>query len=272
MNSGKFFLCVGIFGFAIFLVSLRFHPAPKALIADFITPFLSQKKDFEWELDNSSTLKKSKIELLQQIESLNHEILKLKSENQRLHKLKQVNKDLIRLLDIQGREDYDYLAARIITRDPANGGRRVRIDRGTTDNVRVGQAVLAKGFLYGRIHECSKHSSVVLTILDPNCKISVRIANENLHGILFGSERERWKLKPTCIVRYLPRDFEYKEGLGVETSGYSTMIAGSIPVGSLVTAKSGKVTKNIDQLYKIGYVKPLAFTEEFNFVTILIKK
>ena len=261
---------MGIFIIVLFLI--RFHPSSKSLIVDFLSPFLVKKKNLEWQLKNRSTIQKSKIELIKQIENLQQEIEFLHFENRKLHNLKQVNKELNRLLNVEGRPDYDYLPARIISRDPANGGRKVRLDRGILDGVKIGQPILAQGYLYGRILETSKHTSLVLTILDPNCKISVKIANTNLHGVLFGLEKEAWKMNPSCIIKFLPRDFEYQPGMKVLTSGYSTLIPGAIPVGVLSPNRTGNVTEIVDQLYKVANLKTLDLREEFDYITILMKR
>ena len=268
----KISVVVGMGVFIIVLLLLRFHPSSKSVIVDFLSPFLVKKKNLEWQVKNRSTIQKSKIELLKQIEQLKQEIENLHLENRKLHNLKQENKELNRLLSLEGRPNYDYLPARIISRDPASGGRKVRLDRGILDGVKVGQAILVGGYLYGRILETSKHTSLVITILDQNCKISVKIANTNLHGILSGLEKEAWKISPFCIINFLPRDFEYQPGMMVRTSGYSTLIPDAIPIGVLAPNKEGKVTEIVDQLYKVANLKPLDLTEEFDYVTILMKR
>ena len=251
------------------LLWIRYHPTPRTLIVDFVAPFLIEKKDLESRLSSDAATSKTKIELIQENkrlkEGLDNLILRLRESRI----LKQENLELRGLLDLQKLRNVNYIAARIISKDPASGGRRLRIDRGKTHGVAVGQAVLAKGFLYGRILETSDQTALILTIIDPNCKISVNIIDTNIHGILSGRKTDRWKASPLCALKYLPRDVEYKSGMKVETSALGTMISAKIPVGELVPNTADEMTESVDHLYRIANVKPLDLFHEINFVTIV---
>ena len=251
------------------LAWIRYHPTPRTSIVDFVAPFLVKKKDIELRVN--SKLPKTKIELIQDNERLNKKIESIQLRLQESRKLVQENKELRDFLNLPSRVDFNYVAARIISRDPASGGRRVRIDRGAAHHLAVGQAVLSNGFLYGRILEVSDQTALVVTIIDPNCKVSVNIANTNINGVLFGQKRDRWKAKPVCLIKYLPRDFDYQAGMKVETSELGTIIPPEIPVGELVPKKEGKVTEAIDNLYRVAFLKPLSLHQKMNFVMILTK-
>ena len=241
------------------------------MIVDFIAPFLIKKKEIELSLSNPSALPKTKIELIKENERLNEEVTKLKARVRELNFLRHENSELRKLTDVLKRTDFVYTKARIVSRDPASGGRRVRIDRGATQGIAVGQPVLANGYLYGRVLETSDQTALILTVIDPNCKISVKIAGTNIHGILEGQQKERWKVNPLCIIKYLPRDYEYKAGMKLETSTLGTIIPPRIPVGELIQNQSNRVTKTIDNLYKIAYLKPLNLLQEINFVLVVTK-
>ena len=250
---------------------IRFHPFARSLIVDFVAPFLVKKKDIELRFDNKSRVPKTKIELIQENERLKEQIVHLNLRLREFRVLEHENSELRGLLELQKQPSLNYIAARIISSDPISGGRRVRVDQGAAHGVAVGQAVLAAGYLYGRILETSDQTALVLTILDPNCKLSVNILDTNIHGILFGQKREQWKVNPMCIIKYLPRDFEYKPGMKIETSTLGTIIPPNIPVGELVHNESGKITETIDNLFKVAIMKPLDLFEEINFVTIVTK-
>ena len=252
------------------LVWMRYNPTARAMIVDFIAPFLIKTKEIELRFGKPA-LPKTKIELIKENEFLNEEISRLKARLQELRVLRQENTELRKLLKISKRHSFDYITARRINKDPANGGRRVRIDRGAAHGVRVGQPVLANGYLYGRVLEISDQTALVLTIIDPNCKISVRLSGTNIHGILAGRQGARWKVNPLCTVNYLPRDFTYKAGMKVETSAYGTVIPPKIPVGQLVRDEFDQVAKAIDNLYKVANLKPLNLIQETNFVLIVTK-
>ena len=251
------------------LLWIRYHPTPRTSLVDFVAPFLIKKKDIELRLKGDSVATKTKIELIQENKRLKEELDNLRLHLRESRILKQENLELRGLLNLQKPKNVNYLAARIISKDPASGGRRVRIDRGEVHGVAIGQAVLANGFLYGRILETSDQTALIVTIIDPNCKLSVNINNTNIHGILSGRRTDRWKVSPICIVKYLPRDFEYKPGMKVETSALGAMIPAKLPVGELVPNTEQKMTETVDNLYRIASVKPLDLFHEINFVTII---
>ena len=126
---------------------------------------------------------------------------------------------LRRALNVNTPPGYMKKGARVLQRDPANGNRTFRINCGSDDGVKVGQAVLAGEYLAGRILETSAKTSVVTSVSDPNCHVAVRVVDLlKAEGVMFGQGEELWKQSPYCLVRYLPRDLEYGEGMLVVTS------------------------------------------------------
>ena len=255
---------------AVFLW-VRFHPMPRGLIADLFAPVLVKKKDLELQLRNESVVPKTKIELIKENKRLREEIDNLKLRLREFRSIKLENGELRGLLEIQNYRESNYITAQIISRDSATGGMRLRVNKGAVHGILIGQAVLARGLLYGRVLEISHETALILTIYDPNCKVSVNIVGTNIHGILFGRGQDRWKAFPNCLIKYLPRDFDYQSGMEVETSAFGTMIPANIPVGTLTQESNGEVTMLIDNLYRIARLKPLDRLEKINFVTIVTK-
>jgi len=65
------------------------------------------------------------------------------------------------------------IAARVRQRDPSALGRSFLIDRGQTDGVRLGSAVVCGGSLVGRVVSASAHAARVLRIDDPSAASTV---------------------------------------------------------------------------------------------------
>ncbi len=255
----------------IFIVLIRFDESYKSLIIDFLTPFVTKKHEIENSIKNKVSSKMTKAELLKQNETLIKE-LEIKDIKLRQYKfLKNENKELRQELNITGKLELDFITASIIGQDPVNSGREYRIDKGKRHGIDKGFAVLAKGFLFGRIIETSNATSIVLTILDPNCKISVRIINTNINGILFGRIDQQWKLNPLCIIKYLPRDRKFHAGMQIETSSLSNEIPAGLPVGTLKRDGDNNVTYTVDNLYKTANMKPLDISQSIGIVTVVTK-
>ncbi len=243
--------------------------AVKSVVTDFIAPFLVKEKALGKKLENSYLLSKSKIELIKEVERITREQQITEVNIKQLTALARQNEELREILNLSSQVSYSFLAAEIISADPASAGRRVRIDRGSDDGVVVGQPVIANGVFYGRILEVSKHTALILTVYDPNCKVSVRVAGTNLHGIMIGDVSEQWKSAPRCKIQYLPRDQTYSEGMIVETSALGSVTPAAIPVGKLVADVHGSVATVIDNLYKEATIQPINFNENIKFVLVL---
>ena len=254
---------------AVLILFLRFHPSARSVVVDFMAPFLENKKGIEDRVKGSSLFQQSKIELIQQNKELSNEVKRLRAKLEAQSRIKLDNDELRRIFQLGTKPDYQFLIAEILSWDPANGGSKVRVNRGYADSVRVGFPVLVNGYFYGRIVEVSDHTSLVLSIIDPNCKVSVRIKGTNIHGITVGQDRERWRVYPRCLIKFLPRDYNYTEGLEIETSGLGNDIPPSLPVGVLATDRFGNVTRTVDDLYKVGYLKQIDSESKFNYVMII---
>ena len=266
--AGKLFFLIII----LVIVLIRFDDSFKQLMIDFLTPFVIKKHEIEHTMKLKVSSKLSKTELLEQNEQL---INKLNIKDIKLRQyefLKNEINELRHELNITRKLEPEFVIASIIGKDPVNSGREYRIDKGKRHGLEKGLAVLANGFLFGRIIESSNKTSTVLTILDPNCKISVRIVNTNSNGILFGRSDQQWKVNPLCIIKYLPRDKNFHAGMQIETSSLSNEIPPGIPVGTLKRDSDNNVTYTIDNLYKTANMKPLDLSKSFRTVTVLLKK
>ncbi len=254
------------------VIMLRQSSKGRSRVADSIVGTLSSKAAIEEKLKNSSFMQHTKVELIEQNDRLHQDNQKLKIENRQLEDLLKENAELRSILKMSAHAKHDCVTAQIISKDPAVSGCRVRIDRGEQDGILIGQPVLANDSLYGRIIEVSQTSALVMTIFDPNFKIGVEIIGPLVQGVLSGLKSEQWNSEPRCIVRYLPRDLEYREGMVVVTSSFGKLVPGLIPVGVLTLNHAGRIVDVIDDLYKTSYVLPKVTGSSFNHVLVIINR
>lgn len=258
-------LARGILALALLLlVWLRFQHTARGLVADFVWPFNKARPTLYSD--------KSRAELASEIDRLQLDLQQQEVKARSLGGVAAENDELRRLLALPPRARFRVVAARVVGRDPASGGRKLRLDRGAADDVAVGQAVLANGLFLGRIAETSRHSAIALTIADPNCRASVRIHLRGARGVLFGHGGSRWLDKPACVLKYLPRDLEYEAGQSIETSAYSSTIPAGIPVGRIMQMEGEPLVETVNQLYRQVRVKPFAFDQDFSFVAVLVAR
>ena len=250
----------------IVVLVFRFHPDGRTLLRDFSSPLTVAESVAEDELAEQMQMLRSKAELVQEIAELQQVKESSAVHLARIKQLEGENSELRRLLRLDETVALTATHARVVFLDPAVGGRRLQISRGEQDGIAVGQPVLANGFLLGRISEVSKQTAGVLTIVDANCRVSVRPADTRCYGILAGAEDQSVLSRPVLLVRHLQLDCEIREGQVVETSDYSIAPPG-IKVGTVVDAVPGPLgNEHLDRTIKI---RPFVFDRGFTHVTVL---
>lgn len=252
------------------MLLLRYQPAVHRAIVDFWSPYVEARESLEHRSAEAQRLNLSKIELVTEINRLEEELKNADIHARRLERLERENLDLRLALRLGAPAEYATILARVISRDPAAGGRRLRIDRGSTDGILVGQPVTTQGKLLGRVAEVASHSAVILTLADPACHISTRftVQNRSVYGTLTGRGEDAFRAVPLCRVDHLPRDFDYPAGLELETSGYSHVIPAGIPIGITYDPKVEDMVVTHDGLYKSVLVRPYAFEVDYVYVSV----
>ncbi len=256
----------------VFLGLWRFTTFGRRLVSDFLSPFHEHADAFAGDPEKQALAGRSKAELVSEVAELRAELQEHRGADLRAAALARENEDLRGLLKLPERTDYDYVACRVVTRDPAAGGRRLRISRGSKAGIRPGQAVLAGKWLLGRVLEASEESALVITISDPNCKVPARLVGLPAFGVLMGEGEERWKSQPYCLLKHLPRDLDYQEGTPVVSSPFSEDMPPDLPIGVLEPRGKAKLVLTVDQLYKNAWVKPGAFKTKAGVVVVLIAR
>ena len=99
------------------------------------------------------------------------------------------NARLQRILDFrEGREDLEFLAARVVARDTSPYFRvlRVVLDRGTEDAVRPGMPVVTHRGVVGKVERVSGRFCDVMLLTDSRSRLSAVIAGKGVTGTVVG--------------------------------------------------------------------------------------
>lgn len=152
-------------------------------------------------------------------------------------------------------ETYDLLPARII-----GNNRYFTLDKGSSDGVKVGQAVVYKDNLVGQIKSVSPKSSEVILIEDPDSKINVfsQGSSGTAKGILtgeFGTDLLMDKILHDEIIS--DGDLVYSQG-----------IDGKLPKG-LVMGKVSNVLQRQNEVFKQAQVTPLFKVDDLDIVFVI---
>jgi len=109
---------------------------------------------------------------------------------------------------------------------------RVLVDKGASDGVFVGQAVLDSGGVFGQVTRVEQLTSEVILISDPTHAIPVQINRNGLRTIAVGTgDSSRLKLP------YLPTSADVIAGDLLVTSGLGGVFPAGYPVGTVAEVK-----------------------------------
>jgi rod shape-determining protein MreC len=154
---------------------------------------------------------------------LRSRLTQLQIESDALQTERIENVRLRRLLHLEERHPYNLVAASVVARSLDRLGGSLTIDKGTSDGVEPGRAVLTPDGLVGRAERSTPHETRVLTLLNRDCAVAARIERSRVDGILeweFGSQ-------PLLNLHYVSSQEDVKVGDRVVTSG----LGGIFPVG-----------------------------------------
>lgn len=158
-------------------------------------------------------------------DDLRRQLLSQQADLQRLDTLVEENRRLRALFEGAEGLVYDYRFAELVRVDLDPFSHRVLIDRGTSDGVVVGQAVIDGAGVMGQVEDVHLHFATVRLISDPNHALPVQINRTGLRTVAFGSG-ETGALK----LPNVPRLADVREGDLVVTSGLGDRFPGGYPV------------------------------------------
>lgn len=167
----------------------------------------------------------SRSAILKQNQALQREHLLLNARLQKMVALEAENRRIRSLLQSSRKLDERMLIAEIVATSPDPYRHYLRLDKGSTDGVFVGQALVDAQGIMGQITEVYPLNSVALLITDPNHGIPVEIARNGLRTIAHGEGVSGLSLP------YLPSNADIKNGDELVTSGLGGRFPAGYPVG-----------------------------------------
>lgn len=162
-------------------------------------------------------------------EQLNILLLSQKADLQRLATLEEENRRLRALVDGAQALEFEYRFAELVRVDLDPFSHRVLINRGSSDGVTKGQAVIDGAGVMGQVEDVNFHFSTVRLISDPNHALPVQINRTGLRSVALGSGETS-----TLILNSVPREADVREGDLIVTSGLGERFPSGYPV-ALVT-------------------------------------
>lgn len=135
------------------------------------------------------------------------------------------NTRLRKLLGFKEGNGLPAVACRIIGKDPSLWFRSVIIDRGNSDGVEKGMAVVTGDGVVGQVFAAGPNYAKVLLAIAPSSAIDVLLQKSRVRGILKGDGSLAYRLE------YILKTVDVAEGDLVVTAGYGGLFPTGLPVG-----------------------------------------
>jgi rod shape-determining protein MreC len=134
---------------------------------------------------------------------------------------------LKKLLALQEEHPYHFTAARVIGKEQAALSKTLWINKGGADGLKPGMPVMAPPGLIGRLTDVSWHSSKALLLIDEGSNVDVLIQRTRVQGMVRGAGSRG------CVVRYISKTQDVREGDVIVTSGLSNIFPKGLLIGKV---------------------------------------
>ncbi|HUN15891.1 MAG TPA: rod shape-determining protein MreC [Saprospiraceae bacterium] len=140
-------------------------------------------------------------------------------------------------------EKYQIIPARVINNSINRPNNLITINKGGKDGILPNMGVITTTGIVGIVTDTSRNFSLVLSVLNPNCKISSKLIRCGFFGpMIWDGENPQYSTL-VDIQKYA----DVKIGDTVSTSGYSYIFPGQVPIGTVneIENNPGAFTYNI---------------------------
>jgi len=146
------------------------------------------------------------------------------------------------LLDFQKNTKMELIPAQVIGRNLVTDHNTITINKGTDHGLKSGQAVLTVSGAVGYIFKPATKTSHVMLITDRYSVVDALIQKTRAHGLIEG------KTKDTCVLQYVERTEEIKDGDLIVTGGLDNIFPKGFPLGVInnIERKTKSASLNIE--------------------------
>jgi rod shape-determining protein MreC len=155
----------------------------------------------------------------------------LEVERNRLMEAEATNRRLQQLLEFRSHLPSGAVTASIIGSSASSWFQSCLLDKGSSDGVRKGMAVVTPLGVIGQVVSTAAHSAKVLLLTDPSSGIDVLVQRTRTRGIVSGS------LDYGTILKYVKRNEDIQEGDRLITSGIDGIFPKGLMVGTVIKAR-----------------------------------
>ena len=124
-------------------------------------------------------------------------------------------------------DHFDFIVAHVINNSISRPYNYITLDKGSKDGVKPELGVIDQNGVVGIVSAVGPRSARVISLLNPNLRLSCKIKNSEHFGSLVWGGND----PTTALLEELPRHTVYSPGDTIVTSGYSAVFPPGLPVG-----------------------------------------
>lgn len=155
---------------------------------------------------------------------------------------------------------YSFIIAHVINNSITRPYNYITIEKGELDGVKPEMGVVDQNGVVGVVNIVAPHSSRVISLLNPNFRLSCRVKGSDSFGSLVWDGRTYEE----AVLEELPKHTVFNQGDTIVTSGYSAVFPEGIPVGIVI----GKARDANDNFFTLR-VKLLTDFSQLSTVRII---
>ncbi|MCF7818565.1 MAG: rod shape-determining protein MreC [Kiritimatiellales bacterium] len=197
---------------------------------------------------------------------LSHELVRVQAELNQLRDVEAENVRLSRALDFYKPRNHAMIPCDVVSRNISGWWNTVRIGKGSADGIGENHAVISPDGLVGKTTEVSAHTSEVLLVCDPACRVSAKIERINAFGLVRGMGANL-KGHPKARMDFINKDADIRVGDEVVSSGLSGT-RGVFPKGVHI-GYIEKVYRDQSGLFQSAEIAPRATIGLLDYVFVV---
>lgn len=143
------------------------------------------------------------------------------------------NSRLRGLLEFRQNTPLDFIAAEVVGKDPSPWHKSITINKGGSDGVEKGAAVVVPEGIVGLVMDASDYYSRVLLIIDKNSAVDALVQRTRARGIVKGESGN------SCIFTYALRKDDIQKNDTVVTSGLDGVFPKGLGIGEIADVDKG---------------------------------
>jgi len=235
----------------------------KGVVRDGVSPLQAVLSGGMHELGDIYRYVRGVGDLAAENRALTERVTVLRGEVERMREIEDDNRALRDLMGFTAKSPQRLVACEVTGRDSTGWWRTVRLDKGRRGGVAARRAVITEDGLVGRTAGVGERTADVLLLTDPGCKVSVRLAETAVFGILSGTD-DGGGGEVRCRMDYIPKEEAVEEGAEVVTTGLGGVFPRGLRVGTVA-----EVVPSEGGLYKTAWVEPLADVARLRYLFVI---